>query len=200
MGNYFLLLTLIYAPAADSVVCMLGGKANSYNAYSDQRPSPDAMQLAGPVNLALAAFCRPNCPQIALFRNPTAANAMLIASGRKSKIVYKPEFFTTVYDAYGEAAIQAILAHELGHAIDATTAVAWIKRDWGPELRADAWTGCALAKLDLSSPSIKAALEVLSKYPPASAPDWTARLQALRAGYTQCGGDAKKIPVFTGEF
>src|SRR5205807_9730738 len=128
-----------------------------YNAYSDQRPSPDAMQLAGPVNASLAAVCSPNCPKISLFRNPTAPNAMVILSGEKSKIVYKPEFFTNVYEGYGDAGIQAILAHELGHAIDATTPAPWIKREWSAELRADGWTGCSLARLNLNAKGVKAA-------------------------------------------
>jgi hypothetical protein len=151
------------------------------------------MELARPVNASLAAVCRPNCPTIQMFRNPTASNAMVIVSGGKSKIVYKPDFFTTVYDASGDAGIQAILAHEVGHAIDSTTPAAWMKREWSSELRADAWTGCALAKLGLSPRATKAALDVLAKYPPAAAPDWNARLQALRVGFTQCGGEASKL-------
>jgi hypothetical protein len=86
------------------------------------------MELSRPVNASLAPLCRPNCPTIQLFRNPTAANAMVVAGDGKSKIVYNPDFFTRVYDAHGDTAIQAILAHELGHAIDATTPAVWIKR------------------------------------------------------------------------
>src|SRR3990172_1535873 len=103
MSVYLLLIMLISAAAADQVICALGSNTGSYNAYSDQRPSPDAMQLARPVNAVMAGVCSPNCPQISMFRNPTAANAMLIASSGKPKIVYKPEFFTTVYEAHGEA-------------------------------------------------------------------------------------------------
>jgi hypothetical protein len=183
-----LIAWLFALAAADNVICTLGPNASSYNAYSDQGPSPDASELARPVNASLAPSCRPNCPRIELFRNATAANSMVIVSGEKSKIVYKPEFFTEIYDTYGDAGIQIILAHDLGHAIDATTAVAWIKREWGPELRADAWAGCSLARLDLRPKALKAALDVLSKYPPMSAPDWTTRVQALRVGYQQCGG------------
>jgi hypothetical protein len=186
-------LLLLRWSAADRVICTLGFDITSYNAYSDQRPSPDAMQLAGPVNASLAAACSPNCPRISLFRNRTAANAMLIASGGTSKIVYRPEFFTTLYEAYGEPAIQVILAHELGHAIDGATPAGWIKQEWGPELRADAWTGCALSRLGLTARGLKAALEVLSKYPPLSAPHWAARLDALRMGFAHCGGDESKL-------
>src|SRR5215470_9765495 len=147
MACWSLCLCLAAAAATDEIICSLGPKISSYNAYSDQRPSSDAMQLATPVNAAMAAVCRPNCPRISLFRNPTASNAMLIGSSGQSKIVYNPEFFNRLYEEYGDAGIETILAHELGHAIDATTPVPWVKRDWTPELRADAWTGCALAKL-----------------------------------------------------
>lgn len=193
-GFMSLCLGVSFAAATDRIICALAPNTSSYNAYSDQRPAPDAMQLSGPVNASLAAVCIPNCPRISLFRNSTSANAMVIDSGGKWKIVYKPEFFATVYDAYGEAGIQAILAHELGHAIDATTPANWIKGEWGPELRADAWTGCSLAKLNLNPRGLRAALDVLSKYPPVSALDWTSRLQVLRIGYMRCGGNGSKLP------
>ena len=151
------------------------------------------MQLAGPVNAAMAGACSPKCPKISMFRNLTAANAMLIASAEQMKIVYKPEFFTTVYETYGDAGIQAILAHELGHAIDAASPAAWVKRDWTPELRADAWTGCAIEKLNLRGRQLRAALEVLSKYAPASSSDWNTRIQVLRSGYVQCGVDGAQL-------
>src|SRR5438477_6996318 len=98
--------------ATVQIVCSLGSANAPYNAYSDQRPSPDAMQLAGQVNGALVSACRPNCPTIAMFRNATAPNAMLIIEDpSRAKIVYKPEFFTTVYEAYGDAGILALMAH-----------------------------------------------------------------------------------------
>jgi hypothetical protein len=118
---------------------------------------------------------------------------MVVVSEGQSKIVYNPDFFTRVYDAHGDAAIQAILAHELAHLIDATTQAAWVKREWGSEMRADAWTGCALARLGLTSRSTKVALSALSKYAPAAAAEWPARLQVLRVGYQECGGDASKL-------
>src|SRR5262249_20964457 len=131
------------------VVCALGADSSSYNAYADQRPSGDALELAGRVNAALVSACRPNCPTIAMFRNATAPNAMLIAvTAGQFKILYKPEFFTAVYEKYGDGGILAVLAHEVGHAIDAAAPAPWIKNSWSPELRADAWTGCAIAKMN----------------------------------------------------
>src|SRR5437867_3362436 len=176
------------APAVAQVVCALGSTASPYNPYLDQRPTADAMELAGKVNAALVSMCRPNCPGLALFRNSTAPNVMLVADGPRTKILYKPEFFTSVYDSYGDGGIQAILAHEVGHAIDTATPPSWIKNGWTPELRADALAGCALAKMNLSVTALKAALTTLSKYPSAEHPSWRMRVPVLREGYMQCGG------------
>src|SRR4051812_31885358 len=109
-----LLLMLLLRFASDTIVCSLGPSA-AYNGYSDERPTADAMELAGKVNGALGSVCRPNCPTMAMFRNPSAPNIMLIAtSAGQAKIVYRPDFFTTVYETYGDGGIVALLAHEVG--------------------------------------------------------------------------------------
>ncbi|HJZ98997.1 MAG TPA: hypothetical protein VKE70_20950 [Candidatus Solibacter sp.] len=147
------------------------------------------MELSGKVNAALVAMCRPNCPALALFRNSTAANLVLIKDGTQTKILYKPEFFTSVYDNYGDGGILALLAHEVGHSIDMTAPPSWMKTGWTPELRADAWAGCAFAKMNLGASALRAGLTALSKYPSPDHPSWGMRLPALEAGYIQCGGD-----------
>jgi hypothetical protein len=179
------------APTVAQIVCALGSTDYSYNAYLDQRPTADAMELADKVNAALVSMCRPNCPGLALFRNSTAANMMLVTNGGRTKILYNPEFFTSVYDSYGDGGIQAILAHEVGHAIDAATPPSWMKRGWTPELRADALAGCAFAKMNLGVTGLKAGLTTLSKYPSPEHPNWGVRVPVLREGYIQCGGDGK---------
>ncbi len=188
-----LLFTVLLPPTAGAeVVCALG-PASSYNAYQDERPSHDAMQLAGEVNGALTPICRPQCPEIALFRNSTAPNAMLIAGDGQAKIVYAPQFFTAVFEAYGDTAIVALIAHELGHAVDETAPAAWIQRSWPPELRADAWAACALAKTHPTATALRGALAALAKYPSRTHPGWSTRLPALRTGFTQCGGDGSQF-------
>jgi hypothetical protein len=151
------------------------------------------MQLAGQVNASLAPLCRPNCPQIALFRNETAPNATLIAANGDAKIVYAPQFFTAIYEAYGDGAILAVIAHELGHGLDETAPAPWINREWPVEVRADAWAGCALAKATLGARELREALTAVEKYPSPAHPGWSQRLPALRLGYTKCGGDAVKF-------
>jgi hypothetical protein len=174
------------------IVCALGPGAadyNSYNSNKDQRPTNDAMQLAQRMNAAMAPACSPNCPQIAIYRNATAANAMLVAINDQAKFVYAPQFFTTVYEKFGDGAIIAIIAHEFGHALDDTLGAVWVKKDWTPEVRADSWAGCILARVNLSPADLDGALTALSKYAPPSQPNWNLRLPAIRTGYTHCGGD-----------
>ena len=188
-----LLYSLFFLLAqATEIVCALGPNASSYNAYSDQRPTGDAMQLAGRVNAALVSACRPNCPTVAMFRNPTAPNIMVIKTPGQAKMVYKPEFLTAVYETYGDSGILAILAHEVGHMVDSGTPPAWMKREWPPELRADAWAGCAFARMKLTGRSLQAAMTTLSKYPSPSHPAWAVRSPVVREGYKQCGGIEEK--------
>src|SRR5262245_46586759 len=195
MFKTFLLIAALLPAAAETaqVLCALRAGGASYNAYSDERPTDDALELAGRVNQALVSSCIPNCPRISLFRNAKAADVMLIAAAGQSKIVYKPEFFTTVYESYGDGGILAIFAHEVGHAISATASAPWMKNGWSPELRADAWAGCALAKMNLTKNALRSSLTTLSKYASPSDPEWKLRLPVLRLGYTQCGGDESKF-------
>src|SRR5262249_49698738 len=184
------LLVLFLLPAgADQILCFLPSGGAGYNAYSGERPTPDALELAGKVNAGFGSIWRANCPTMSLFRKTSAPNIMLVAgSGGQAKIVYKPEFFTSVYEMYGDGGVVAILAHEVGHAIDANGTARWIKPTWSAELRADAWTGCALAKVNLTSRELRDAFSALEKYPSTSHPDWTVRLPVVRTGYMECGG------------
>jgi hypothetical protein len=184
---------LIAFNARAEIICALGSGASSYDAKTDQRPTGDAMQLAGRMNAALSPACSPKCPQIAIYRNATAANAMLVVTADQAKFVYAPQFFTAIYDKYGDGAIIAIIAHEYGHALNETTPAPWMNNNWTPELRADAWAGCALAKSDLSSSDLAEALMAVSKYPPATDSSWPLRVPALRLGFLHCGGGAAKF-------
>jgi hypothetical protein len=151
------------------------------------------MELAGRVNAALKTICAANCPETVLFRNSTAANAMLVAAAGQAKLVYAPQFFSAAYEALGDGAILGLIAHELGHALDDTLGAVWVKSDWPAELRADAWAGCTLARIDLSSTDLDASLSALAKYPPTARPGWKQRLPVLRSGFTQCGGASGKF-------
>ena len=180
-------------PLGAQVQCALGPGASSYKASADQRPTGDAMELAGQANAAVKAICGANCPTIALFRNATAANTMLIAAGGQAKLVYAPQFFTAAYESFGDGGILAMIAHVLGHALDDTLGARWINSAWPPEVRADSWAGCLLAKMDLSLEDTQAFLGALAKYPAPAHPAWNQRLPAVRAAYSQCGGDASKF-------
>ena len=180
-------------PLKAEIVCALGSGATSYKPASDQRPSSDALQLANRVNAAVKTICGVQCPTMAMFRNATVPNAMLVNDAGQAKLVYSPQFLSAAYASSGDAGIVAIMAHEVGHALDATMGAVWIKKSWTAELRADAWAGCILARLDPSPGTLQPSLSVLSKYPSPSHPGWNLRLPVIRAGYTQCGGTASKF-------
>ncbi|HJT89274.1 MAG TPA: hypothetical protein VJ732_15510, partial [Bryobacteraceae bacterium] len=138
-------------------------------------------------------ICAAHCPAIALFRNDTASQLMLLANAGQAKLVYEPKFFSAAYDQYGDGAILALLAHAIGHALDDAMGAAWIQGGWPAEVRADSWAGCELGKARLSAPDLAGALGALAKFPPAGHSAWNTRLMALRAGYTNCGGGAPQF-------
>lgn len=179
--------------ASPQVVCALGPATTAYKTSDDQRPTSDAMQLVSRVNAAVKSICGSNCPAVAVLRNFSAANAMLVLDSGQAKLVYSPQFFGSVHDGFGDAGIFAVIAHLFGHALDDTLGAAWIQKGWSAELRADSWAGCALAKSDLNASDTLAALGALEKYPPPAHPGWAVRLPAIRAGYTACGGSAAKL-------
>lgn len=186
-----LLILLLPFSAAGQLLCALGSAASWYKASADQRPSPDAMQLAGRTNAAAKTICGSNCPEVVLFRNATAPSLMLtVDAARRAKMVYAPQVFTAVYGRHGDAGIVALLAHALGHALDDAMGAAWIEKSWTPELRADSWAGCVLARSGLAGGDLRSALEALAEHPSPSHPSWSERLAPIRAGYTSCGGAA----------
>ncbi len=188
----FVLLLLLPVIAAAEVVCALGPNVAAYNAASDSQPTPDTMTELRRLDAALQSICSPRCPQIAIFRNPTAPNAMLIATNDQAKIVYAPQFFQSLYDNFGDGAVIAVLAHEFGHGLDELNPGKF-GRGGTPELRADAWAGCALAKTDLTPTGLAEALVGVTKYPTPGNSDSTVRIGAFRFGFTQCGGTATKF-------
>jgi len=184
---------LLPLSATAGIICALGPAASAYKPGSDQRPTPDAMQVAARLNTAMKAICASNCPEVAVYRNATAPNVMLIVDPGQAKLVYSPQFFGNIYTSYGDNAIVGIMAHEMGHALDDTMGAAWIKSDWTPELRADSWAGCILAKIGLNGTDLDATLAALSKNPSPAHTGWDRRLPVLRTGHLQCGGASSKF-------
>jgi hypothetical protein len=189
-----LLLVLLPLDAAE-VICALGPRTSSYDAHADQRPTADAMEIARRMNAAMTPVCTPRCPQISIFRNPTAANAMLVVTPDQAKFVYAPQFFSAIDDSYGDGAIIAVMGHSFGHALDDLFPAKFGKAGLPPELRADAWSGCTLARAGLNRTQLAEALTAVSKYPSPAHPAWIVRLPAFRLGYTQCGGDGSNFEL-----
>jgi hypothetical protein len=183
--NGFVFSSVLFGAAGVEIVCALGPGAENYNPASDQRPTADAMEMAATLSTAMSSICAPKCPAIPLFRNTTAANVMLVFGSAGAKVVYSPAFFQTIYDTYGEGALIGVLAHEYGHALDEI-----YPQKFGtggtPELRADAWAGCSLAKSHLSPARLNAALTGISKYPTPGNPPWQIRVSAFKLGFSKC--------------
>jgi hypothetical protein len=156
----------------------------------DQDADASAADITRKVGEAFTPVCTPKCPTVAVFRNSTAPNASTFVAAGSMKIVYSPAFFTTLNNRYGNDGVIGIIAHEYGHVIDAVNVGSWMLNTWTPELRADAWAGCALAGLKVNSRSLEQALAAMSRYPPTSQPRWTERVPPLRTGYRRCGGSA----------
>jgi len=169
-------------------ICALGPNAASYKQSSDQRPSGDAMELIKRTDAAAGKICGTNCPPVVVYRNATAPNLMLLVDAGRAKIVYAPQTFSSVYEKHGDAGIAALIAHEIGHALDDALGAPWIEKGWGPELRADGWAGCVLAKDTWSAADLAHATAALSENPAPAHPAWSVRLAAIRSGYSHCGG------------
>jgi hypothetical protein len=186
------LFLLLPAIAAAEVLCAFGPSVGQYKASSDERPTGDAMTELRQLNAALQPVCSPRCPQIEILRNPTAANVMLIATSDQAKIVYAPQFFQSLYDGYGDGAVIGVLAHEFGHALDELIPGKF-GRGGTPELRADAWAGCALARTELTAAGLGSALSGVVRFPTPNNADRNLRITALHLGFTQCGGNGAKF-------
>ena len=177
---------LLPARAQAQVLCTLG-PATPYDSLADM-PATAAAQ--GELKKVKSMLCPKGCGKVFLFANPTAPNAATVNDGAgASKIAYSPSFMNGLKTTYGPIATMGILAHGLGHHLEATgNRPAWMKAAWDSELRADAWAGCAMAKAELTPSRLQAALLALSTYPSTRHPAWAARRSVITEGYTQCGG------------
>jgi hypothetical protein len=175
----------------EGVMCVLGATTVGYEPLLDQAAPPGASK---DVKRLMAALCPKGCGQVGVFRNPTSPSAITVTVGsRASKVAYKGAFLEAAERTYGAGAALGILAHEVGHHVDANAPAAdWMVPRWGTELRADAWAGCALAKINGKiggkTGDVKAAIQALATYPSPSHPAWTERAVVLQKGYRSCGG------------
>lgn len=167
------------------VTCNLTIEALAYDPRYDSVSSPYALSVAQRV---AGVLCNGMC-NITLFRNPTTENAYtFILPNGQAKIVYNPAFMQAAEIQFGRDATFGILAHEVGHVIDGRQGVSWMLNSWNRELRADAWSGCAIARANLSESQTISALRVSAQYPSPSHPAWDLRVPAFETGYRECGG------------
>jgi hypothetical protein len=182
--------------AQAQVLCTLGPATSPYD------PMADMPAGAGPqadLKKVKALLCPKGCGKVLLFANATAPNAATVTDGAgTSKISYSPAFAGSVQKAFGPIATFAVVAHGVGHHLDATgNRPDWMNQAWDSELRADAWAGCAMAKAELTPSRLQAVLLALSTYPSTHHPAWSARRPVITEGYTHCGG--KVLPPLASE-
>ena len=183
---------------ADDVLCALGPASSGYVPLTDQPASPTATRET---KRLFSLVCPKDCGQLGVFRNASAPNALAVSVGNHmTKIVYNAAFLEGAVKAYGPGASLGILAHEVGHHVDTIVPPPpWMNADWSPELRADAWAGCQLARTGNKPAEIKAALQAIAMSPSPSHPAWSVRAEALQRGFAGCGGgtlaalDVKKV-------
>jgi hypothetical protein len=175
---------------AQNIVCAFGAMSTDYIAMADQPATPHA---AKDLKRLLSMLCPKGCGRVEIFKNATAPNELMVNIGNgSSKIAYSPAFLEKVASVYGPDATLAVLAHEFGHHVDLNGNVAaWMNDTWGNELRADAWTGCALAKAGLKTQGLKGALRAVAAYPSNMDPAWDLRSVAVEKGFSSCGGTFK---------
>lgn len=182
----FVLFSLFYLSTYAQLVCSLGGISSQYNYQYDQPPAQRALQE---LNHIYNTLCPNGCGNVVLFQNNTVPNALAMVTGpNQSKIAYSPTFMNSVFQNYGGGATYGILAHEFGHHIDFHTTPPWMNNSWSRELKADAWAGCALAKVGLNTDQIENSLRAIAAFPSSSHPNWPYRVNAVRIGFTNCGG------------
>lgn len=190
-----LAIVVLLAPRtslAQMVVCQLGPGANSYNPNWNVAPTQFA---AAELTTIYRLLCPKNCGRVDLFQNATTPNALTMTVGSGISVIsYNPVFMNQIYYAIGPEASFGIMAHEFGHHVDFHTTPAWMNSSWGAELKADAWSGCALARKGMSSAQISVALGAIAAYPSPSHPAWNLRIPAVQQGFLACGGKIRQLP------
>lgn len=191
------------------IVCPIAVAQMLFNPAYDQPPTPYALaqfQRAGEIechvlyekmriNQNIAPFPRA-CGAFRVVRNQTLQAWGLTTPypNVQSIIRYNPVPLQNVYNQFGDEAVFAIMAHEVGHHFDIHfNPPTFVDTSWSIELRADAWAGCALARAGMSTDEIEHAVVTLANYPTPDNPPVQAVIQVLRAGYRDCGGDAGDI-------
>jgi len=170
------------------LMCSLGNSSGQqYNPDFDVPPNSRALRELRTIYQAL---CPTGCGQGFLASNQSVPNALALAIGNgTTKISYNPDFLNNIRNMYGGGATFGIIAHEFGHHIDFHSTPQWMNNSWSRELKADAWAGCALARVGGNTQQIENALRAIAAYPSSSHPGWRHRHQAIREGFISCSGN-----------
>lgn len=200
MRNYFparslAMVVLFAAPAfsaSSQVYCQLGPGANMFNPAYNQPPTQYAAQA---LQAIYGALCPNGCGGVQLFLNESTPNAMAAPIGPgTTMITYASAFMNQLHYQFGSESAIGVMAHEFGHHIDLHQSPPWMNNSWSRELKADAWAGCALARMGMQPAALAAALQAIAAYPSPSHPPWPQRVQAVEQGYVACGGQRSWLP------
>jgi hypothetical protein len=185
--SLFSMAALLPLRAQAQVLCALGPTSPPYEPMADMPASAGAQAELKKIKTLL---CPKGCGKVLLFANATTPNTATVTDGAGgSKIAYSPSFVGSIQKNYGPAGTFGILAHALGHHLEASgNRPAWMKDAWDSELRADAWAGCAIAKAEMTPSRLQAVLLAMSSYPSSHHPPWSERRPVITEGYTRCGG------------
>lgn len=157
----------------------------------DGAPTTVGWRAAGPravaeVDAVLCALGREHAIPVYESDDADALALMEIDNrGRlKSAILYRAAFLHDLDSRLGPWASLSVLAHEVGHHVDAVASPLADVHPWTRELAADRVSGLALARLGASLPEAQAALRVASEPQGGpSHPTTALRLEAVAAGW-----------------
>jgi hypothetical protein len=194
------------APSRAASAPSASAPSSASPAASTERPGARLEALLDQVKAALAPRCSPACGQVTLTIMPGLRNAVALPdrATRRSRLGYDPVLTRDLERRGGRSTLAAVLAHEYGHHLDLAMnrqliAAPAVGPAWVPELRADAWAGCALAGLQLPLEPLVAWMrdEQLTSvigeraghdHRTSSHPPWNLRISAVLGGHARCGG------------
>jgi hypothetical protein len=183
---------------ASTLVCGPGGQVpDGYSALRDAEPQRNVVKMWSAAVGAVCPVCAGDaCAQIHLFENPGVA--AVTGFGRAegpAKVVYSPRFVSRLHHDDGWGGPHGLMVHHIARLLELRGAAPdWLPKEWAPESRADALTGCGLARMALHPKVLARSLRALRDAPPCGDAPWAERLRHLKWGWARCGEGELPVP------
>src|SRR5581483_591779 len=115
--------------AQAQVLCTLGPLTPPYDPMADM---PAGASAQAELKKVKSLLCPKGCGKVLLFANATTPNAVTVTDGAgTSKIAYSQGFASSIQKAYGPIATFGVIAHGLGHHLEATgNRPEWMNASW----------------------------------------------------------------------